>query len=162
NAGEWFRLDSSHSFRHRCFMFAPVSTPKQPHALKARKAISYPSSLRNHTNNCVPVGRNLIGFDRKAHNRRLVKLRCMRDTGAIKWSEEGLGCGSVIQTEVGLLVLSDQGEMILADFGETGFKPFNRTQILDGKCWTHPILVDGMVYARNTKGRLVCYKLQQE
>jgi len=24
-------------------MFAPVSTPKPPHALKARKAISYPS-----------------------------------------------------------------------------------------------------------------------
>ena len=36
-----FPLDSRPSFPQNCLMFAPLTTPKPAHALKARKTISY-------------------------------------------------------------------------------------------------------------------------
>ena len=31
-----------------------------------------------------------------------------------------------------------------------------RAKVLDGMCWTMPVLADGRIYCRNSKGHLVC------
>jgi hypothetical protein len=54
-----------------------------------------------------------------------------------------------------LLVLSDDGELVTAEATPTAFKPISRAQVLGGKCWTHPILAHGRVFARNARGDLV-------
>jgi outer membrane protein assembly factor BamB len=116
--------------------------------------------MRNHMNNSVPVGEHLIGFDRKAHNRRLVKLRCMEwKSGRITWEQEELGCGSLIRAKDRLIILSDQGELVLAEATAAAYVELSRFKILEGKCWTHPVWVNGRLLARNAAGTLVCYQL---
>jgi outer membrane protein assembly factor BamB len=116
--------------------------------------------MRNHMNTCVPFGEYLVGFDRKSHNRRLVKLRCLDwNTGEITWSQENLGCGSLIRAKDKLIILSDRGELVVADANPQAFNERLRVKILDGKCWSHPALVRGHILARNAAGTLVCYAL---
>jgi outer membrane protein assembly factor BamB len=44
----------------------------------------------------------------------------------------------------------------------TGFKPTARAQVLGGKCWTAPVLANGLVYCRNSRGDVVCVDLRKK
>lgn len=113
-------------------------------------------SMSNHMNNSVPHGDQLYGFDGNSHQRQRVELRCIdAATGKVRWSQAGLGCGSLILAGDTLVILSDQGELVTAKATPDGFKPLGRAQVLGGKCWTHPVLADGRLFARNARGDLV-------
>jgi outer membrane protein assembly factor BamB len=84
-------------------------------------------------------------------------LRCLDwKTGATRWTQKGLGVGSLISADGKLIILSETGELVVAEANSTAFKPIARAQILGGKCWATPVLANGRLYARNTKGDLVC------
>lgn len=118
-------------------------------------------SMSNHMNNSIPHGGQLYGFDGNSHQRRIVDLKCIdAATGKVRWTENGLGCGSLIIAGDTLLVLSDQGELVTARATPDGFKPTGRAQILGGKCWTHPVLANGRLFARNARGDLVAIDLR--
>ena len=34
------------------------------------------------------------------------------------------------------------------------FKPTTRAQVLGGKCWTAPVLANGFIYCRNSRGEI--------
>lgn len=71
----------------------------------------------------------------------------------------GLGCGSVMATADGtLLILSERGELLTAPATTAGFKTTARHQVLGGRCWTVPVLAHGRIYCRNARGDLVCVK----
>lgn len=72
-------------------------------------------------------------------------------TGEVKWEKDGFGPGQVILAGDRLLALSDTGEIILIDPKPDGYKELARADVLDGKCWTTPVLADGRIYARSTK-----------
>ncbi len=113
--------------------------------------------MRNHMNNCVLFNGCLYGFDGNSHNARLVNLVCMDcATGAVKWTYNGLGCGSLMLAADKLLVLSDEGELITALASPEGFWPLAHAQVLEGKCWTVPALSHGRIYCRNAAGDLEC------
>lgn len=44
----------------------------------------------------------------------------------------------------------------------SGFKPTSRAQVLGGKCWTAPVLAQGLVYGRNGRGDVVCVDLRKK
>jgi outer membrane protein assembly factor BamB len=50
-----------------------------------------------------------------------------------------------------LLVLSERGELALVRASAERFEEVARIQVLDGKTWNHPIVVDGVVYMRNAE-----------
>jgi hypothetical protein len=50
-----------------------------------------------------------------------------------------------------LLALSDRGELVLVDPSPAGYKELARTQAVTGKCWNHPVVSGGRIYARSTK-----------
>jgi outer membrane protein assembly factor BamB len=113
--------------------------------------------MRNHMNNCVLFEGSLYGFDGNSHNARLVNLACMDyATGAVKWTHNGLGCGSLMLAGDKLLVLSDEGELLTALASPEGFRPLARAQVLEGKCWTVPVLSHGRIYCRDAAGDLEC------
>jgi hypothetical protein len=49
------------------------------------------------------------------------------------------------------LALSDAGELVLAEAVPTSYKEVARQKVLDGKCWSTPVLADGRIYVRSTK-----------
>ena len=125
------------------------------------KKVYESKSMCNHMNNSVLLDGHLYGFDGTAHRGRPTQFVCLElATGKEKWRvpvAEGLGCGSVMATAGGaLLILSERGELLSAPATPQGFKSTARAQALGGRCWTVPVLARGRIYCRNSRGDLVC------
>jgi len=58
-----------------------------------------------------------------------------------------------------LLLLSDDGRLVLAKASPESFEKLSESKILDGRCWTVPVMHRQRIFARNAKGRLVCVRL---
>ena len=72
-------------------------------------------------------------------------------TGEQKWSQPGFGPGQIILAGDTLIALSDKGELVAIVPQPTAYKELARLDILDGKCWSLPVLSGGKIYARSTK-----------
>ncbi len=73
-------------------------------------------------------------------------------TGSVKWSQDGFGPGNLILTGGDtLLALSDTGALVLIAATPKKYQEIARADVLDGKCWSTPVLADGTIYARSTK-----------
>ena len=79
-------------------------------------------------------------------------------TGQVKWEQPGFGPGQVVLAGNHVLALSDAGELVAFDAKPTGYHEVARAKVLDGKCWTTPIISNGLVFARSTK-EAVCLDL---
>lgn len=107
-------------------------------------------NMRNHFNSCVLVGGHLYGFDES-------ELKCVDwKSGAVKWTEPGLGKGGLSAADGKLIVQGERGQLVVAEASPAGFKPLARAQVLGGKCWTMPVLANGRIYCRNARGDVVC------
>lgn len=120
-------------------------------------------SMRNHFNNSILHDGHLYGFDGNSNFGRVVHLVCMNHkTGEVQWKQSGLGCGSLMVADGKLVILSDDGRLVVADATPEGFRERCQAQILSGRCWTVPVLLEGCVYARNAAGDLVCVQLPEK
>ena len=81
------------------------------------------------------------------------------NSGAVNWSEHGLGVGTVILVDGRLVILSERGELVLAEADAAEFKEIARAQVLGGRCWVSPAYSNGLLYCRNNQGRLICLQL---
>ena len=77
-------------------------------------------------------------------------------TGELRWREEGLSVGGLTAGGDRLIVLSEAGELIIAKASPTQFKVLARHVVIEGRCWTVPVLSGGRIYARNADGQVVC------
>ena len=85
------------------------------------------------------------------------KLTCLDlATGEKKWSQDGMGTGSLMIANGKLIILGEKGTLIIAEASPEGFSELASAKILTGKCWTTPVLANGRIYARNAAGQLVC------
>jgi outer membrane protein assembly factor BamB len=86
-------------------------------------------------------------------------MKCVEiANGTVKWEQAGFGPGQVILAGGQLLALSDKGELVLIDPQPDAYKELARADILDGKCWSTPVLANGRIYARSTK-EAVCVEV---
>jgi len=119
--------------------------------------------MRNHFNNSILLDGFLYGLDGNSHSSRTVQLKCTNlETGEVAWGERGFGCGSLMIADNKLLILSEEGELILAKATPESYHEIARSEFLDGRCWTVPVLLDGKVFGRNAAGRLVCVELPRQ
>ena len=108
----------------------------------------------------VLIDGHLYGFD--GMSGKLSRLKCVElATGAEKWAQDGLGCGTLSAARETLLVLSERGELLVAPATPRGFTPASRTQVLEGKCWTPPVLANGRLLCRTAAGDVVCLDLRK-
>ncbi len=111
----------------------------------------------NQMNTCVLWDGHLFGFDGNSNLSRVVALTCMDyATGEVKWQQRGLGCGSLMIAGGRLVCLSDDGKLIIVNPSPHAYMELARAQILEGRCWTVPVLSGGNIFARNAVGDLVC------
>jgi outer membrane protein assembly factor BamB len=116
--------------------------------------------MRNQINSCVLLGAHLYGIDGDTTDK--AALKCVElATGAEKWSQPGIGSGALMAADGKLIVLGDRGELMVAAASPEGFKPTARAQVLGGKCWTVPVLANGRIYCRNSRGDLVCVDVRK-
>ena len=81
-------------------------------------------------------------------------------TGKMKWEEKSFGGFGALQA-IGqkLLIISNQGELVVAETNPDQFTEISRAQVTGPKCWTTPVLSNGRVYCRNSRGDLICLDL---
>lgn len=107
-------------------------------------------NMRNHFNSCVLWKGYLYGFDES-------QLKCLDwKTGDVKWTQNGLGKGSLMLADGKLIIMSENGDLVIAEALPNSFNELARKKILDGLCWTVPVLSNGRTYCRNHEGELVC------
>lgn len=99
---------------------------------------------------------HLYGFDQKV-------LRCIdANTGEEKWSQRGLGSGSLLAVGDTMLIMSEGGELMAAPMTPEAFKPTDKHRLIfDTRVWSCPVIANGLLYARGAKGELVCVDLKQ-
>lgn len=100
---------------------------------------------------------HLYGFDQKV-------LRCVdAHTGEVKWSERGLGAGSLLAVGDTMIIMSEGGELMSAPMTPEAFKPGEKTRLIfETKVWSCPVISNGLLYARGARGDLVCVDLRKK
>jgi outer membrane protein assembly factor BamB len=110
--------------------------------------------LRTQLNAAVLFQGHLYGTD--GDTTQKAALKCLDfATGDEKWAQPGFGSGGVIVADGKLIALSGAGELSVGPASPAGFNPTARTQVLGGKCWTAPVLAQGLIYCRNGRGDVV-------
>lgn len=84
-------------------------------------------------------------------------LKCVNFlTGKQNWKASSrLPNATVILANNHLVVFSEGGKLMIAPVSPKEFKPTAEAQVLDGRCWTLPLLHNGKLYCRNLE-RAVC------
>ncbi|HUU11307.1 MAG TPA: PQQ-binding-like beta-propeller repeat protein [Phycisphaerae bacterium] len=118
------------------------------------KALWKNKNMRNHANNCVLWKGYLYGFDGQVNEGRLTCIEYK--TGEKKWSEGSLKAGGLMMVDGKLVLMASSGECAVVEASPDACKILGRTKILEGTCWTQPVLVGGRIYCRNHPGDLVC------
>jgi outer membrane protein assembly factor BamB len=122
-------------------------------AWKAEQIMRVPGdrNIPNHWSTPVLYQGYLYGmFQFKKYGSGPVKAVKLPD-GEIKWEKEGFGPGQAVLTNGSLLALSDAGELVLIPAQPDGYKELARAKVIDGKCWTTPVISNGLVFVRSTK-----------
>jgi len=110
--------------------------------------------LRTQLNAAVLIDGYLYGGDGDASDNPALKCVNIAD-GKEQWSEPGAAVGAIMAANGKLIIMGDHGELIIAPASAKGFQPTARAQVLGGKCWTVPVLANGFVYCRNSRGDVV-------
>lgn len=98
---------------------------------------------------CVVMDGFLFGFDGEV-------LKCIDDAGEMSWQERGIGNGAVSGAGDRLLIMGGTGELIVAKATPEGFEVLSRVELFEsGVFWSKPILVNGIIYCRSSKGALM-------
>ncbi|MGI6457740.1 MAG: PQQ-binding-like beta-propeller repeat protein [bacterium] len=106
--------------------------------------------MRNQLNASVYWEGHLYGFDESM-------LKCLNfNTGEEKWRKRGLGKGSLMLAGDKLIILSERGTLVIAEATPDEYQEISQAQVLEGRCWTVPVLADQKIYCRNAEGDFIC------
>jgi len=109
------------------------------------------SPLINHWSTPVVKDGYLYGmYNFKEYGKAPVKCVDIK-TGEVKWEQPGFGPGQVILVGDRVLALADNGDLVTFEAKPDAYHEISRAKVLDGKCWTTPIVSNGMIFARSTK-----------
>ena len=88
-------------------------------------------------------------------------LSCLDwETGREEWASRDLRKGSLLLAGDRLLALDETGLLAAIKPDRRAFTPLAKARVLPGRCWTTPVLADGLLYARNAAGDMVCLDLR--
>ncbi len=117
-------------------------------------------ALATQMNAAVLFKGHLYGVDGDTSAK--ASLKCVEfATGAEKWTHASFGSGGVIIADGKLIALSGTGELMVAPAKPEGFEPTSRAQVLGGKTWTAPVLANGFIYVRNSRGDIAAIDVRK-
>jgi len=108
------------------------------------------TKMKNHFSSSVLWKDHLYGFDDST-------LACLDlADGSVKWTQGGLGKGSLMLAGDKLVIQSESGDLVIAQAAPESFQEVARAKILKDRSWVVPVLANGRIYCKNNKGELVC------
>jgi outer membrane protein assembly factor BamB len=123
-------------------------------------------ALKAHWN--TPVHHDGYLYASSGRNAGDAQLLCVNlASGAIAWSEGGLGRSSVTLVDGHLLVLGEYGDLVLARVDPARYREVSRTRPVDPErggellappCWAAPVVARGLLFVRG-QGRVACLDL---
>lgn len=85
------------------------------------------------------------------------KLRCLDPkTGKTLWEGPNAEPGGLMAADGKLIWATGVGELVIVEATGNAYKELARAQVIGSKVWTAPVLANGKVYVRNSKGDIVC------
>ena len=112
------------------------------------------NQMCNHFASSVLYGEHLYGFNEQA-------LTCMDfRTGTRRWKEGGFGKGTLLVADGHLIVLSENGKLVLARATPEKYEPVASSRVVNGRCWTVPVLAGGRLHIRGGE-KLLCLELNK-
>ncbi len=117
------------------------------------------TNLKNHFTSAIALEGNIIGCDGNTGRGKLVSIDAA--TGEVNWSED-LGFGAPILVDGKIIFLNEKGTVTIGIPSKTGFKVLASHSVIakPGKCWNMPVLSNGLLYCRGSRGPLVCLDLR--
>ncbi|MEN9676539.1 MAG: hypothetical protein RIS76_2435, partial [Verrucomicrobiota bacterium] len=108
----------------------------------------------------TPVLRSGFLYGFHGRQERGAELRCVEwGTGKVRWSQEGLGAGTVALSGDRLVVLLESGELLIVRASPDAFAVLARAQILGRVARAPFALADGALFARDSR-QWVCVDLK--
>jgi outer membrane protein assembly factor BamB len=134
-----------------------ISEDKKPRVLWKNQ------NMANHMNSSVLWKGYIYGFHGAPKNDdKNPVLKCLDfKTGNVVWSQGGLGKGSLMLADGKLIIMGEKGDLVIAEASPGGYKEISRSKVLDGTCWTMPVLSGGKIYCRSHEGDLVCLDVRK-
>ena len=111
--------------------------------------------MRSQMSGPVLIDGALYGFDD-------MSLVCLDwKTGAKKWEEKSPKKGSLMAAGDKLIILGESGRLAIAKATPDAYQEIAGAKIVGGRCWTMPILANGLIYVRNSDGDLACVDVRK-
>ncbi|MBL9189825.1 MAG: PQQ-like beta-propeller repeat protein [Opitutaceae bacterium] len=118
-------------------------------------------SFRTQLNAAVLHEGHLYGVD--GDTTSIGSLKCLEfATGTEKWAHKEFRTGAVSMAAGRLIAISGTGTLMIAPASPTAFTPTATAKVLEGKCWTAPVLANGLIYCRNTSGDVVVLDVRKK
>jgi len=93
------------------------------------------------------------------------RIKCIEfATGKVKWEGPQFkrsGGGLMIAGDK-IIHMEGGGEVVILEATPDACKEISRALVLKGQCWTMPVLANGRIYCRNTRGALVCLDVRKK
>ena len=129
---------------------------------KSLKQVYQNKNLKAHFDTPVLVAGKLYGISGQSNNSRTCLLVCLDfATGKKLWEQRGGGFGALNAAGETLLYLNDTGRAAFIKADPTGFKLLSTGQVVEGTCWTAPVLANGRLYCRTAQGKLAVVDVAQ-
>lgn len=120
--------------------------------------------LSNDVCSSVLSGGHVYGFDLQqlqasAHRASRGQFKCLDFlTGQERWQTDRVGQATVVVADSKLVMVNDTGTLILARVDSSAYTELARAKVLDGICWTPPLVYRGRVVMRSP-ARAICLHL---
>jgi hypothetical protein len=82
------------------------------------------------------------------------------ETGDELWSTRDVYKGSVLLAGGKLILLGENGKLAVTEPNPKEYRALARAKIIDGRCWTTPVLSHGRLFVRNATGEAICLDLR--
>ncbi|MCK5850817.1 MAG: PQQ-binding-like beta-propeller repeat protein [Kiritimatiellae bacterium] len=117
-------------------------------------------TLSTHTNGGILLNGFIYGFN--GDIRKISPLTCIDiKTGKPVWTQKMGGIGSLIAADNKLIILNERGKLFVVQASAKEYKELANGQVIENdKCWTAPVLANGSVFCRGSKGTLVCVNMK--
>jgi outer membrane protein assembly factor BamB len=115
--------------------------------------------MSNHYSTSVLRDGFLYGYD--GRQEEVPRLRCVEwQTGKVRWTQPGYGCGSMVLADGNLILLTEVGDLVLVEPTPDAYREKARANVLAGPCRAQLALADGRLYGRG-RAKLVCWNVKK-